>query len=112
MPTVDTRAIEDLTGFAGWPCPVAFDLVGSDMLCNDGAILKNTFRLRQLLQFMASRGSFETRRVGRRSMPICGLDMAASGDCRTWVVMKVLRVGTEGQDASLALVTQTARRSV
>jgi hypothetical protein len=29
-----------------------------------------TFRLRQLLQFMASRGSLETLRVGRRSMPI------------------------------------------
>jgi hypothetical protein len=43
----------------------------------------STFRLRQLLQFMASRGSLDTRRAGRRSIPICGLDIAAARDCET-----------------------------
>lgn len=41
--------------------------------------------MRQLLQFMASRGSLETRRAGRRSIPICGLDILAAIDCETSV---------------------------
>jgi hypothetical protein len=59
---------------------------------------QHTFRLRQLLQFMASRGSLETRRAGRRSIPICGLDIAAAIDCETSVDMWALV--TEEQDAS------------
>ena len=60
-----------------------------------------TFRLRQLLQFMASRGSVVTRRVGRRSMPICGLDMVeSSGGGQTSVdVQTGARIG---QDTYLA----------
>lgn len=58
----------------------------------------DTFRLRQLLQFMASRGSFETRRAGRRSIPICGLDIAAAMDCETSVDIGALLIGR--QDAS------------
>lgn len=76
MGTVNARAVEDLTGLAGRACPVALDLPGSEVLLRLGGFLGGTFRLRQLLQFMASRGSLETRRVGRRSMPICGLDIA------------------------------------
>lgn len=57
-----------------------------------------TFRLRQLLQFMASRGSFETRRAGRRSMPIWGLDIAAASDCETSV--DIGAESTKRQDAS------------
>jgi hypothetical protein len=57
-----------------------------------------TFRLRQLLQFMASRGSLDTRRAGRRSMPIWGLDIAAASDCETSVDIGALR--RERQDAS------------
>jgi hypothetical protein len=58
-----------------------------------------TLRLRQLLQFMASRGSVEARRVGRRSMPICGLDIAKTGDCETAVDMS--KAAGRGQDACL-----------
>lgn len=60
----------------------------------------HTLRLRQLLQFMASRGSVEARRVGRRSMPICGLDIAKTGDCETSVDMS--EAWSRGQDACLA----------
>jgi hypothetical protein len=49
---------------------------------------------------MASRGSVEARRVGRRSMPICGLDIAKTGDCETSVDMS--RALSRGQDACLA----------
>jgi hypothetical protein len=59
---------------------------------------QHTFRLRQLLQFMASRGSLETRRAGRRSIPICGLDIAAAIDCETSVDIWALWM--EEQDAS------------
>jgi hypothetical protein len=40
---------------------------------------------------MASRGSFETRRAGRRSIPIWGLDIAAASDCETSVDMVTLK---------------------
>jgi hypothetical protein len=60
--------------------------------------LEYTFRLRQLLQFIASRGSFETRRAGRRSIPICGLDIAAAIDCETSVDIGALVM--KRQDAS------------
>ena len=56
-----------------------------------------TFRLRQLLQFIASRGSLETRRAGKRSIPICGLDIAAATDCETSVDM--MTVGCNKQEA-------------
>lgn len=112
MLTVDARAVEDLTGLTGWACPVALDLAGSEVLCKLDAVPSGTFRLRQLLQFMASRGSLETRRVGRRSMPICGLDIAETVGWRIWVVMKKAEVWSERQKASLGLVTQTARRWV
>jgi hypothetical protein len=59
-----------------------------------------TFRLRQLLQFIASRGSVEARRAGRRSMPICGLDIAKTDDCETSVDME--KAQSSGQDAYLA----------
>jgi hypothetical protein len=58
----------------------------------------STFRLRQLLQFMASRGSLDTRRAGRRSIPICGLDIAAARDCETSEDIGTLWM--ERQDAS------------
>lgn len=69
--TVDTRAIEHLTCFTGRSCTVTFDLgTWSVYHTIDASTVQRTFRLRQLLQFMASRGSLETRRAGSRSMPI------------------------------------------
>jgi hypothetical protein len=70
--TIDTRAVEDLAGLAGWTCAIALDLENPYVSNQIGAAGQEsgTFRLRQLLQFMASRGSFETRRAGRRSIPI------------------------------------------
>jgi len=91
--TVYTRAVEHLTGFTGRACAIALDLEfglarGHDEKKQTGT----TFRFRQLLQFMASRGSLETRRAGSRSMPICGLAIAAS-DWETSVDMATLQGG-------------------
>jgi hypothetical protein len=111
---VDTRAVKDLAGLAGWTGAVALDLAGRSVVwwdevvvvvvvvCGDGGEReskegtrqdgkeessnkrkKSTLRLRQLLQFMASRGSLETRRAGRRSMPIWGLDIVAAVECES-----------------------------
>lgn len=89
--TIDASAVEDLTGFTCWACAVALDLRqlvsnrGMDQRLDKTRAEWRTFLLRQLLQFMASRGSLETRRAGRRSMPIWGLDIAAAIDCETFV---------------------------
>jgi hypothetical protein len=111
---VNTRAVEDLAGLAGWTGAVALDLAGRSVVwwdevvvvvvCGDGGERerergrnetrreggkqqqkkkRSTLRLRQLLQFMASRGSLETRRAGRRSMPIWGLDIVAAVECES-----------------------------
>lgn len=59
--TVDTRAVEHLTGFTGWASPIALDLGGRQQAAKDlEAVytgIGTTFRLRQLLQFIASLGS-------------------------------------------------------
>jgi hypothetical protein len=81
--TINTCAIEHLTSFTSWPCAVAFDLLKTLEIVAVEVHKNKTFRLRQLLQFIASRGSFEKRRAGRRSIPICGLDIAAAIDCET-----------------------------
>jgi hypothetical protein len=105
---VDTRAVEDLASLAGWTGAVALDLAGRSVVwwwwwwCvgveereskegtrqegkekSSNKRKKSTLRLRQLLQFMASRGSLETRRAGRRSMPIWGLDIVAAVECES-----------------------------
>ena len=59
-----------------------------------------TFRLRQLLQFIDSRGSLVTRLVGSLSIPICGLDMLDTNSRSTSV--DVQRAASDDQDAYLA----------
>jgi hypothetical protein len=69
--TVYTRAVEDLAGFTRRACAVALDLeLRLARLKRRNMQRSTTFRFRQLLQFMASLGSLETRRAGSRSMPI------------------------------------------
>ena len=46
---------------------------------------------------MASRGSLDTRRAGSRSIPICGLSIAAARVCETSVDMA--RLQTSRQEA-------------
>ena len=78
--TVDASAIEDVTSLATRSEPVTFDLVCYQLpetVWPRGIL---TLRLRQLLQFIASLGSLLLGRLtGRRSMPICGLDIMAKG---------------------------------
>jgi hypothetical protein len=97
--TVNTWAVEDLARLARRTCPVALDLEQLSTRFKTAWWSPCTLRLRQLLQFMASRGSVEARRVGRRSMPICGLDIAKTGDCETAVDMS--KSAGRGQDACL-----------
>jgi len=89
--TVNARARKDLASFTSRPQSIAFDLEKKnksqcDLITRQFG--KHTFRFRQLLQFIASRGSLLILRTGKRSMPIWGLDMVSSStavamnDCR------------------------------
>lgn len=89
--TVNTWAGKDLASLTCWLQTIAFYLRSQ---FNDSLVGKietsNTFLFRQLLQFMASRGSLLTRRWGKRSMPTCGLAaacvvMAARRNGRQWL---------------------------
>lgn len=97
--TIDTRAVEDLAGFTGWTGSVAFDLDGGLVKAEMQRPGSSTFRLRQLLQFIASRGSLEMRRAGSRSIPICGLDIVEASDSETSVDMAKTKESGDGLEA-------------
>ena len=90
--TIYARALEDLAGLTSRPQPVALDLCVADQhsghsrarrrlvrhaAAGAGWSRGRTFLLRQLLQFILSRGSLLSLRAaaetGRRSMPTAGL---------------------------------------
>lgn len=67
--------------------------------------------MRQLLQFMASRGSVIMRRAGRRSMPIWGLDMVGAGGETTVVdIQTALGARFDTYLAGSSRCQETARR--